>query len=396
MGQLPTVIDVAYLAAADTYYAAWNEQDASEAGSTIHGRPLASNGAPVASIRSFINLTSGPFFAFKAHVASIEAARSFAVVMIGGLFYNADGWMTVVDEFGSFPRAVRFASPVNGVISVDVGGEATTTADDFLIAYSTLAIHLAQVDAGTVAVVRRLDLSAPPPGSLDGSVAITPSGASTGRYLVTWRRSTAQIGDIWGAVIDRNLNTLVAPFPITDDAMDDDDPDVDGDGTNWVVVFERRGVRGDTDIVYRGVSYVPGTGGVRLSAEQVVEGDAEQIEQDPTVAWMGESFLVGYTEIDGGNADVFVESIDPFERSRPQERYSVLEDASPDTNATQEQGVKIASQSSAGFSGSQALVTWISIGGHGPTGSSFLNAAAGTRVFQADAGVVRQIGARSR
>ena len=382
-----TTVDVAYLAAADMYFATWTAD--SQSGIYVAGRTLGPNGAPAGGIRGFTNFTTGPYYAYEAHTASIEGARSFAVVMIGGLFFNSDGWMTVVDEFGNFSPPVIVANPSAGVGSIDVGGGAMATDDDFLVAFSSVNITVVQVDTDTLSIVKRLFLTSPPSGSFDGWVAITPSGASTGRYLVTWIRSTNVLGDVWGAVIDRDLNVLAAPFPIATDAANEVDPDVDGDGTNWIVAFERTGPMGDPDIICRGVSYVPSTGGVQLSPEHVVEGDAGQAERDPSVAWLGESFLIGYTEVVGGNLDVFVESIDSFDCSSCQGKYSVL-GGIVDSTKTNDEAVKIAGQRSAGSPGSQALVTWIST-----ERALFSESSAGTRVFQADDGAVREMGGKS-
>ena len=104
----------------------------------------------------------------------------------------------------------------------------------------------------------------------------------------------AALHDLQQPVVDRDLNVLIAPFPITttDDAYN---PDVDGDGTNWLVAYSRNG-----DIHCQSVAYDQGSGLVSVSSSTVVAGTAK-VEQYATVAFMGESYLIGYRLLFGGS-----------------------------------------------------------------------------------------------
>jgi hypothetical protein len=181
----------------------------------------------------------------------------------------------------------------------------------------------------------------------------------------------------------------VPRFPIAAAGSDEDLPDVDGDGTHWMVAWQRTNATGDHDIVCRTVVYDPVSGTAALGAERVVEGDAGQDELEPAVAWMGESYLIGFVEqFAGADWDVFVRSVESI-ACQDCEGESLVFNPS-----TTEDAVAVASQRSGGADDDEALVAWITTTDEPSTqyGSPYLEAFAEQRLFRADDGQVVDLG----
>jgi hypothetical protein len=381
--QFPDV-DVAYLPGADLYCATWVEHnDSPESGRTTAARLVASDGTPTGS-KLFPH--GALVYSDRPKVAAVAGVRRFAVAAIGGLEVSEAPRVSAIDEFGNvYEPPSLFVGPDSE--SIDLGGEATAIADDFLLAYSDYAsISLVQIDVLTLEIVATLALT---PASNDRAVAISKTGGLPGRYLVVWRRGTGSAGDVFGAIVSRDLDVLVPPFAIAATSAQEDAPEVDGDGTHWAVAFERVNASGDGDIVCRGVSYDAQNGTVTLGAERTIEGDVGQEEREPTVAWMGESYLVGFIEqFSGSDWDVFVRSVDSITCANCEGESVVF---NPVTN---EEAVALASQRAAGDPGDEALITWVTRTSQTSPqyGAPFVVGNVQDRLFRADDGVVVDLG----
>ena len=370
-------IDVAWLPGANVYYAVWTHDFAEPA---AFGQLLTSSGAAVGTSHRYTHGSiAGPGYSFSARVASVVGAQSFAVVMLGAVFCCSDIFMSSVDQNGvaSHPpiRIVSFPGSPGGASSLDVAGDTSALHDDALMAWTGSALELAQVDLPTRTVVKRITLKS---GTSNNEVALPTSGGAAGRYLVTWRGPSTFAGDVLGAVVDRDLNVLVPPFPIAESAPIEGHPAVDGDGTRWVVAFARGG-----EIVCRGVTYDPASATVELSAERVLESGPEAT-RDAAVAWMGDSYAVAYAEQFGGEDwDIYLRSIESFECLDCEGDLLVFKPSTTDEVPA------IASRRSAGGTGAQALVAWITSELEPP---NFKAATAQQRLFRADDGQFVDLG----
>ncbi len=204
-----------------------------------------------------------------------------------------------------------------------------------------------------------------------GFPAISRSGGGRGRYLVSWSNR----GNIFGAIVDSQPVVLVPQFLIADSGLSETCPSVDGDGTNWVVAYESRLSSSNTDIHCRGVTYDPRSGTAYLTPQHTVVANDARRELGPSVAWMGDSYLIGYRdETRTPNYDVHVVSLESFDCDRCEGLFAV------ETSSAVATKVRIASQR-AGGGGDEALIVWSEQGG------SIL-----ARRFRAQDGLVADLG----
>ena len=215
---------------------------------------------------------------------------------------------------GDVSEPVYVASGPAVESGVDVSGDATLADDDALAVWSRplgghTVIEAAQIEVapgGELTVHGWTQLSF---GSDDVEPAISKSGGAQGRHLVVWRRDGT---DLRGALVDRDLNPIDSYIVIDSGFLPRTAPDCDGDGDQWVVVYEREELShpGSRNVRAESFVYVPGSQEVAALASRYVASDAGQDESGPSVAFLGNSYLIGYHE-DGANGtrNAYVRSV---------------------------------------------------------------------------------------
>lgn len=136
------------------------------------------------------------------------------------------------------------------------------------------------------------------------------------------------------------------------DAIDSTRPAVDGDGTSWLVAFQRReaGASSAHDIVAQPVRFDPVLGTAYLPrAEVPVEQDAGDNEVRPAVAWLGGSALVLWQEEIVGTDFVRAKTVDPYSCSLCEAEYAIAPNHSPHQAA-------VASERGAGVDGANGAL----------------------------------------
>lgn len=353
----PRRASVAYDSSSDQYYTAWVDP----LFQALQGRLVLSDGTPSTFVGAVPG--AGPFsYAFDPQVAAVDAPTNrFAVVCVGGI---VSGPYTLIAGISANGNGSSIAA-VNGLGGVhedpDVGGG--PGGSDVIVVYRNVSagkLQMAEFDMATMTTLGVVDLTT---SANAREPAISSSGGSVGRYLAVWEVRTGGPNqtDVWGAVVDRDATLLAGPFTIADGSLHQRDPDVDGDGTNWWVAYERQEGAGslDHDIICRRVTYHPSSGQVSVSSPAVVDAEAGVDEIDPAVTWMGESVLVAYLNQFSGagtDYDVWVESMDTAS-------CAPCEGASKITvSNNRELALGIGSQRSGGGPGSEALLVWMSQG----------------------------------
>ncbi len=296
------------------YLAVWQRRFSSSS-TGIRGQLIDSVGGLVGPVLG-IRLSS--FNGMFPRVANVNLRDAFVVVWTENLDIVA---ASVLASSGAISNAVQVVAGTDLQLNPDVSGEATP-ADDEAIAVWVNATQ-SKIQTRQITVASNGALS--PFGTVDITTgnfndtqpAISASGGATGRHLITWSRLFGTTRDIRAAVVDRNLGVLFSLLGVASSPDDEEDPAVDGDGTNWVVAYttEASPFSGDNDVACRGVSYDPAAGSTYLSASEViVEGDTNDDEIDPSVAWVDASVLIGYADESGtaGDYDAYVKSVDPF------------------------------------------------------------------------------------
>lgn len=213
----------------------------------------------------------------------------------------------------------------------DVGSESTTVDDELMLVWNQDGeIWGAMLDVPgptvqpTFGTPFRVDTSS---FGTDSKPAISKAGGTSGNHLVTWQRlfddANGNDRDLYARAYDRDGNALTGQHAFSPIVRDDEDPDVDGDGENWSIVFEASALidNGDNDIYCQPVSYDSGGGVLVFGDEVLVEGDVGQDESDPAVAYLGPKTVVAWSEAVGFlDYDVVLRGLD-----------SECDDCGPDT-----------------------------------------------------------------
>ncbi len=183
----------------------------------------------------------------------------------------------------------------------DSGSESTVADDDVLVIYLDNGdVRSAQVSVPTTSdpfVVNDVLLDT---GFSATRPAISKGGGSSGRFLAVWQRESSGQSDLRMRVVDRNNVLLGNGGNVTTLSFEQRDPDVDGDGNEWLVAFEQDKAPGDSDILARRVLW-NGTNVSWADGPVIqIEADANDDEVDPAVAWVGSKYMVAWADERGG------------------------------------------------------------------------------------------------
>jgi hypothetical protein len=330
---------------------------------------LAADGSPVSGvIHGAFGYDGDP----DATVAG-TATSWFVLVTIGGDIVDVNTKVHRIEVQGGFGgvfATVQSGAPLSDHRDPDVGGG--FGADDVIVVFDELGgvIRAEEFDLISMRTTKDVVVS----GFNSDRPAIASLGGAFGRYLITWDIDGG--ARIEGMVVSRDLEILVPTFTIATGPLVAR-ADVDGDGSRWVVAYERSTGGGLPDVVCRSVAYSASTGTVSLSDEVVVAGDPGVAESAPAVAGGDESFLVGYLrDFGGGDFDVWVKSVHAH-------LCVVCEgDFQLSTSADPEQGIGIATRNPGPGASGEALITWISDGVERPVRG---------RLYRADDGLVTRL-----
>ncbi|MEM7205392.1 MAG: hypothetical protein AAF628_34370 [Planctomycetota bacterium] len=320
-------------------------------------------------------------------VAAIQGQDHVLAAYPGRIYYGSYVLLATTNPAGGV-RGPTALDGVTDVLSVDVGGEAGAAYTGALVVVDVDAtfgdvIRVYDVDTERLRSVASLDLTTAATSDFDPK--LPASGGQAGRYLVTWRRYNPATGsDIYGAIVDRDLRVLVAELPIASTVAQERDAEVDGDGVHWVVAYVTSNppISGATDVVCRTVTYNATTGTAHVGAQRRVAAQPGVNESEPAVAWLGESFLVGFgRQSSRGDWDVFASSVDAIGCGPCEGEFLIA--AEPQS----ESAIQLASHRSSGGVGDEAVALWWQY--QGPYLTAPLTSA---RPFRAADGAVRELG----
>ena len=305
--------DVAYDATNDLYLDVW-ERVFSATDFDIRGQRVDALGGLISGpilIESSVSLVAS-----NPAVANINLRDAFVVCYESSGDVLARG---VAAATGNLTNQITVAGTSAFERDVDVGGDSALFDDDVLAVWTAFengsgSIMAAQVSISAAFNLFTFDLTQIGNGD-DEVPSISESGGADGRYLIVWERDFTVDHDIQAAVVDRNLTLLDEVTIITSVGPDERRPACDGDGTEWIVAYEKDEPGGPTssdDIVARAVTFDAAASLASVTTpEVVVEGDANEDEQRPSVACLGDSYLIGF-EDEGfafADFDAFVASV---------------------------------------------------------------------------------------
>lgn len=207
------------------------------------------------------------------------------------------------------------ASATDSFFAPDVGGDVDDLGGHAVAVWQNST--QARVEGARIHVAADGTLSSSGRTTLAGPSALQPSIAETcgpaGRYMVAWLANTTPNLSISALVMDRDLGVLHSRTVTRSGAGEEIDPDVDGDGTHWVVAYET-GVAGAHDVRCAWFSWNDGAGQAIAHADVVVEADANDDETDPVVCFQSNSAIVIYLDAQPRTGTDFqrIASIDLF------------------------------------------------------------------------------------
>ena len=258
------------------------------ASGTFHEKPAIAN-----------NNFSDQFLVVWAQSAGLLSPRD-----IYGRTYRPDGTLST--------NTVAIATGTADQFEPDVGGDARGTDDDCIVVWTDASQGIRSMQ---VAVPAALD----PINQGEQAVTTTPSDRQpavsktmlTNRTLAVWRSSA---GSIQGRFLNNNGTAVGVEANISTSTLNDSNPDVDGDGSVWMVVWEQLesnlGVL--TDVYCRRVNIAGSTNLSFPEAETglgVVGTTAGEEERDPSVSIHNIRFVVCYEDertINSGPSDIAV------------------------------------------------------------------------------------------
>ncbi|MEM7204471.1 MAG: hypothetical protein AAF628_29705 [Planctomycetota bacterium] len=296
--------DVAYHGPSDRYLVVW-ERRFSSSSTAVRGHVLDGAGNPVGSTLG-IRSTNDPT---NPRVAALSGSDRFAVV------WEEDGDImgAPVRTSGAVQTAFRVAAGTLGnVVQPDVA--AVKSGSRAVVVWSELSSGKIRAQSTnfppSMIGVLSEDVSQAPQG--DEYPSIAAQAGDAGHLLVTWSRDSGSIDQVFARVIGTLGRPETNEFRVStgDDATD---PAVDGNGNQWVVAYESM-QSGDVDIRVRAVAYDAAASAAYFQTPPtIIAGDPTRDEVSPSVGWMGNSVLIGYSESAGPLLfNGHVTSLDPF------------------------------------------------------------------------------------
>lgn len=350
---------------------------------------------------------SGATIDTNGRVSTINSQNSFIVV------WRRDNG-TADDIYGRAVRASDAAMSTSTILVTssdnlgqpDIGGEATASDNDGILVWTDFTTG--EINAKQVAIVANRAPALPTitpfatvvlvgdaTGYTNSSPAISETGGDTGNHCIVWMRQFTGTANTYvrAAIVSRNLAVLDSFLAVADAATGDhDNPDVDGNGRNWVVAWDREASSGSGDpgIYVRAIGWnsnaTAPNQGYFVSGQVVVEDDLNDSEFTPAVAWTGDGVLVAYVDnATVGDDDIFANLIDLYTCALCRSTDYNIDITNDDADSP-----SIASCRSAGENNVRSLVSyrWNDITSP-PTGS---NADIRAIRFDADEGTISNLG----
>ncbi|MEM7310914.1 MAG: hypothetical protein AAF682_29865 [Planctomycetota bacterium] len=262
---------------------------------------------------------------------------------------------TVVSNTG-VPLETIDVTGANNPTDPDVGGDRRPGGNEALLVWD-------DSDDGILGSMLSLDASG---GLVDGPPfaisatglaadhpAVSKSSGDTGTFAVAWERDFITDTDIRVAAVT-SAGTVgteqLIPFTLESESA----PDLDGDGEEWLLVYERTEElpNPERDILAQRLTVDATTLSFTVGAEIVVDANEQDDESDPAVAFTGQMFVVAYS--DDNNAFDF-QSATVMERVTPEGDFCGLEEAFS-TSSSENVRPSLASKFSGGQDGSDKLL----------------------------------------
>ncbi|MBK8095662.1 MAG: hypothetical protein IPK26_01040 [Planctomycetes bacterium] len=238
----------------------------------------------------------------RPRIATVHASdRCLAVWQISGSPlgpWNVRG-AAVSPIDGTVSALVDIAATAADEFNPVVGGDATTSDNEAIVVWETdTGIQASQVTvpaAGNPTVIAPISLST---SALDNTPAISKASGTSLRHVIAWQRSILlNDSEIVAQAVNRNLGLLGGLLTVTTNSVTDARPTVDGDGTTFMVAWERNEAGGSTNKDIVCATLIASNSGLTINtAATAIEATQGQDEYGPDIAILGSRFCVTYAE----------------------------------------------------------------------------------------------------
>ncbi len=300
---------VAYDLSNDVYFVAWDH----EPGGGLHELRGALVDAATGSMTGSSLIGVDNSLEYQASIGNLNASDRFL------LAYHSDSGGVPFAEVRAYgiSAATGFQSGGYTVIGTgnsahsrpDVGGVRNSSNDKALVVWKEdgFGIRGAQVTlepTGAPVLDATFTVTSDP---VDDRPAVSHAGGDLGSaYAVVWERS----GHVWGLAIDSDGIVLAPELQITSPIglNGKSQPDVDGNGTDFVVAWEREETVGSafSDVYAAPVTF--NGSALTVGAIVPIEAAVGDDERNPSVAYAGDKSFVAYVDTDGTD-NVYVKGV---------------------------------------------------------------------------------------
>ncbi len=377
--------DVATTSAADARYLVVWERRFSLSDTDLRGYRLDATGD---YIGNFLLLENGDELSNSPAIGHVRVSQRFFVAWAEtpGIFspFNIVGRAVDGLATGSTSAKITLAASALLQSDPDVGGERTLADDDVYVVWSESGVGIrgCQVSLPTTgaapAVFGVQQISDPVAAGENTKPSISKSAGETGVFGLAYHSGTT---DVSYRTMTRNGVLTGAQLLLVSLSGTHREPSIDGDGTNFLLVFERGEgfvIGNFTDIWGASLTF----NGTFLSpfAFAPIENDIFDYESNPDVVYTGGQFLVSYVDQEPNNDDAYVKLVDPFSCLACDAESLISYSSGFD------QDIRSAAHYSAGLNSNQALLVWEKFAGDGDILAHLFESPDGTADFAGGCG----------
>jgi hypothetical protein len=311
--------DVAFDAGDNHYLVVW-ERRFSLTDIDVRGRLLEPDGSVAVSL---IHIESTAALANAPSVATVRDSDTYFVAWQEApsflSVFNIRGRSVEVHD-GNLSDAITVSATGNQELEPDVGGDKSLTDDDAFVVWTEQGVGIrgAQVTVppdGATPFVLSTHTIEPEGAQALVNPAISKSSGEDLRFVVVWQAVSASTDAIYARAMTRNGTLLGTRQPVSffvTGLSDDKEPDVDGDGTRFVAVWQREeGISSDVfDVYARAMTFENGDLQLDFGID-AIENDDDDDETAPSITYTGEQYVVAYTDQDS-YSNVYLKIIDPY------------------------------------------------------------------------------------
>ncbi len=287
--------DIAYDVTNARYLAVWDVRW-SFADIDIYGVRMSSAGTLVGSafaIDSSISTVGRP------RVAGVNTTDRFLVV-----------WQFASSPFGPWDIRCRAVNASDGAMSAIVpiattsadefnpvvGGDAGTIDNDAIVVWETdSSISACQVTVGAGVDPVPFGMIFLSNSAAENSPSISKACDATARHVICWQG----FGEIVAQCVTKDLVLVGPELIVTNSTAINARPAVDGDGVNYMVVWERTESGSQLKDIFSAGLTASGSGLTLVTPATAIEATAGEDEYGPDIAFLGSRFCITYAERSG-------------------------------------------------------------------------------------------------